>query len=136
MPSLAWRNILDDRARAAVTLTGIVFALVLVAVQLGLFLGFTRTTSNIIDHSRVDIWVCSKGVPYFDVGSVLAERKLYQILSVPGVASAHKLIVRFTTWKRDDGGEETIEIVGFLPGGAGAPWDLAAGNIDDLQQDS
>ncbi len=136
MPSLAWRNTLQDRSRLAVTLTGIVFALVLVAVQLGLFVGFTRTTSNVIDHSGVDLWVCSKGVPYFDVGSILPERRQYQIKEVPGVASAEKLIVRFTSWKRPDGGEETIEIVGFNPaGGAGGPWEIAAGNVADLRQD-
>lgn len=134
MPSLALRNLLHDRVRLAVTLTGIVFALVLIAVQLGLFLGFTETTSNIIDHSGVDLWICSKGVPYFDVGSVLEERKLFQILAVPGVASADKLIVRFTTWKRPDGGEETIEIVGFnIDNNVGGPWEMARGEVRDLK---
>src|SRR5690242_16000093 len=135
MPSLAWSNTLQDRARLAVTLTGIVFALVLVAIQLGLFVGFTRTTSNVIDHSGVDLWVCAKGVPYFDVGSVLPERRQYQILGVPGVASADKLIVRFTTWKRPDGGEETVLMVGFNPSSAGGPWDVTAGSVADLRQD-
>ena len=135
MPSLAWRNTLQDRARLTVTLTGIVFALVLVAVQLGLFVGFTRTTSNIIDHSAADIWVCSRGIPYFDVGSVLPERRLYQVLEVPGVQAAEKLIVRFTTWKRPDGGEETIEIVGFNPASRlTGPWDIGAGSVDALAQ--
>jgi putative ABC transport system permease protein len=135
MPSLAWRNTLQDRARLAVTLTGIVFALVLVAVQLGLFVGFTRTTSNIIDHSGADIWVCSKGIPYFDVGAILPERRLYQVMEVSGVLDAEKLIVRFTTWKRPDGGEETIEIVGFNPAsGVAGPWEVSAGSIASLAQ--
>jgi putative ABC transport system permease protein len=136
MPSLAWHNTVQDRARLAVTLTGIVFALVLVAIQLGLFLGFTETTSNIIDHSGVSLWVCAKGVPYFDVGSVLTEHRLYEVREVPGVLSAEKLIVRFSTWKRPDGGEETIEVVGFPPGGASAPWDIAVGALGDLREDS
>ena len=137
MPWLAWRNTIQDRSRLAATLTGIVFALVLVAIQLGLFLGFTETTSNIIDHSGVSLWVCGRGVPYFDVGSSLPERRVYQILQVPGVLSAEKLIVRFSTWKRPDGGEETIEIVGFPTGETGgAPWDIVAGRIDDLRQDA
>jgi len=113
MPSLVWRNTIQDRVRLAVTLTGIVFALVLVAIQLGLFLGFTQATTNIIDHSGVDLWVCAKGTPYFDVGSIVPERRVYQLREIPGVQSAEKLIVRFTTWKRPDGGDETIEIVGF-----------------------
>jgi len=136
MPSLAWRNTLQDRRRLAVTLTGIIFALILVAVQLGLFVGFARTTSNIIDHSGVDLWVCSRGVPYFDVGSILPERRQFQVLEVPGVLSADKLIVRFTFWKRPDGGQETIEVVGFDPHRtAGSPWSLAAGTVSDLLQD-
>jgi putative ABC transport system permease protein len=133
MPSLAWKNTLQDRPRLAVTLTGITFALVLVAVQLGLFLGFTRTTSNIIDHSGADLWICARSVPYFDVASVLQERRVYQVLAVPGVSSAEKLIVRFSTWKRPDGGEETVEIVGFNPQtGAGGPWDIRQGAVTDL----
>ena len=126
---------MEDRLRLTVTITGIVFALVLVAVQIGLLIGFTRTTSNIIDHSGVDLWVCSKGIPYFDVGSILGERKIYQLLGIPGVSTAEKLIVRFTTWKRPDGGEETIEIVGFDPATrSGAPWQIVKGAISDLEQ--
>ena len=135
MPSLAWRNTIQDRVRLAVTLTGIVFALVLVAIQLGLFLGFTQTTTNIIDHSGVDLWVCAKGTPYFDVGSIVPERRVYQLREIPGVQSAEKLIVRFTTWKRPDGGDETIEIVGFNTiSRTGAPWEIAEGSLADLDQ--
>ena len=48
MPSLARRNLLHDRVRLVVTLTGIVFAVVLSAVQLGLFVGFQRATSDVV----------------------------------------------------------------------------------------
>ena len=51
MALLARRNLFHDRIRFAVTLTGIVFALALITIQFGLFLGFTTTTSNNIDHS-------------------------------------------------------------------------------------
>ena len=36
---LAFRNLIHDRIRLAVTLIGILFSIVLVAVQLGLYLG-------------------------------------------------------------------------------------------------
>ena len=48
MPPLARRNLFHDKIRLAVTLTGITFAVVLVVVELGLFLGFTTTTSGLI----------------------------------------------------------------------------------------
>ena len=69
MTRLAYRNLFHDKMRFAVTLTGIMFAIVLVLVQLGLFIGFTKTTSSIIDHSHADLWICAKGVQYFEVGT-------------------------------------------------------------------
>jgi len=37
--TLAFRNLFHDRIRLAVTMVGILFSIVLVAVQLGLYLG-------------------------------------------------------------------------------------------------
>ena len=65
------------------TLTGIVFALVLIIIQFGLFLGFTTKTSNKIDHSNGDLWVVFHGVACFDTGRNFPERKFYQVLSTP-----------------------------------------------------
>ena len=134
MPPLAQRNLTHDRVRLAVTLTGIVFAVVLIVVELGLFVGFTVTTSSIIDNSRVDLWIVSKGTPYIEQGAVFSERKLYQVLATPGVAQADKYIVRFAQWKTPDGAEQSVQVVGFNPyNGIGGPWNLVAGNIDDLK---
>jgi ABC-type antimicrobial peptide transport system permease subunit len=60
MALLARRNLFHDKIWLAVTLTGIVFAVVLITVQLGLFTGFATTTSNIIDHSGADLWIAAK----------------------------------------------------------------------------
>jgi len=49
MGLLARRSLFHDKVRFAVTLTGIVFALVLISIQLGLVLGFTTTISNNIN---------------------------------------------------------------------------------------
>jgi hypothetical protein len=51
LSDLAWRNLAHDKVRLAITLTGIVFAVVLIVVELGLFLGFLTTTSGLIDRS-------------------------------------------------------------------------------------
>src|SRR3974390_3697668 len=106
MALLARRNLLHDRIRFAVVLTGIVFALVLIIVQFGLFLGFTATTSNNIDHSGADLWVVFHGVGYFDTGKMFSERKLYELLGMPGVQQAEKYIQNFAYWKKPDGGVE------------------------------
>src|ERR1035438_6164775 len=103
MASIAVRNLLYDKIRLTVTLTGIIFAVVLVAVQTGLFLGFTTTTTNVIDNSRADFWVTSRNVDYIEAGVPFPEKEMYHALAVPGVAEAQKYIVRFGILKKPDG---------------------------------
>ena len=133
---LARRNLFHDKVRFGVTLTGIVFALVLIIIQLGLFLGFTTTTSNNIDHSHSDLWIVFHGVGYFDTGRNFSERKFYQVLSTPGVAAAEKYMQAFGRWKRPDGRVENVQVIGFHPGsGMGEPWNVVEGSIGDLQEE-
>jgi putative ABC transport system permease protein len=135
MPPLARRNLFHDKIRLTVTLTGIVFAVVLIVVELGLFVGFTVTTSSLVDHSGAELWVTSKHVPYVELGVPFSERKLYQARAVPGVADAQKLIVRWTDWKRPDGRQESVQIVGINPDDPmPRPWNLVAGSVDDLKK--
>jgi len=134
MASLAIRNLFHDKIRLAVTLTGIVFSVVLVAVQTGLFLGFTTTTSNVIDNSGADFWVTSKGVKYIEAGVAFPEKQLFHARAVAGVAEAEKYIVRFGLWKRPDGASANCEIIGFDPDTKiGGPWRISEGNVRDLK---
>ena len=135
MPPLAQRNLFYDKVRLTVTLTGIVFAVVLITVQVGMFLGFATTTSGLIDHSGADIWVAAKNVPYIDQASPFSERKLYQVLATPGVEDAQKYILAWGVWQRPDGGHEGTQVVGFNPDSKyGAPWNVVAGKVADLKQ--
>jgi len=134
MPPLAQRNLFHDKVRLTVTLTGIVFSVVLIVVQLGLFLGFTTATSNLIDHSGADLWITSKNVPYVEQGVAFSERKLNQVRAVPGVADAQKLIARWTQWKRHDGGQDSVQIVGInVDDTMERPWNLVQGSLEDLK---
>lgn len=65
---LAFRNLLHDRVRFIVPLAGLVFPVVLSAVQFGLFLGFTRATVDATDRSNTDLRVASKGVTHLESG--------------------------------------------------------------------
>lgn len=134
--TIARQNLFHDKVRLLVTLTGVTFAVVLITVQTGLFLGFTSTISGIIDHSEADVWVASKGVKNFDIALPMHERKLYQVLSVPGVRTAKKLIVQFADWQKPDGGQESVEIVGYdVNSGLGGPWNIVLGVPDHLSTD-
>ncbi len=132
---LAWRNLVHDKVRLFVTITGVVFAVVLIVVELGLFLGFTTTTSSLIDRSNADLWITGARVPYIEVGVPFSERKLSTVLATPGVAHATKYIARFSQWQRHDGRQENVQVVGIEPGQPlGAPWNIVEGGADDLRQ--
>ena len=133
--TLAIRNLIHDRVRLVVTLTGVAFAVVLITTELGLFLGFAATTSALIDHSQADIWIVPKGTSNVDQTPPMSERRRYQALSTPGVASAELFVTEFVRWQKPDGGVETVLVVGFEPDGTLAgPWNVIAGNINDLKR--
>jgi putative ABC transport system permease protein len=135
MVALARRNLLHDRVRLVVTLTGIVFSVVLSAIQLGLFVGFQRATSDIIAHAGADLWVKSTGVTHLETGVPFSERKRYDLLSTPGIAIVQKHIVRFGQWKKPDGGQEGVLLIGVdLAGPMGRPWNMVAGSVGALNE--
>lgn len=134
MPNLAAKNLFHDKIRLAVTLTGIVFALVLIVVQFGLFLGFLDTTANIVEHSGADLWVSAPGVPHVNGGSPFPERRRYQVLGLPGVDRADKFVVQFANWKLPGGAQESVQVVGFdLNSGLGGPWNITQGSVQALR---
>jgi putative ABC transport system permease protein len=135
MPPLARRNLFHDKIRLLVTLNGIVFAVVLIVVELGLFTGFTTATSGVMDHSQADLWVAARSTPYVDQAVEFNERKFYQVLATPGVADAQKYIVRWTNWKQPDGKTESVEVVGLDPDKSfGLPWNVVEGDAQQLKQ--
>jgi hypothetical protein len=116
MPPLARRNLFHGKIRLTVTLTGVTFAVLLMIVEPGLFLGFSTTTSSLIDRSPADLWIGSPKVSYLEQGTPLSKRKLYQVRATAGVASAEKYISRFAIWKRRQGVDESLQVAGFNVG--------------------
>jgi putative ABC transport system permease protein len=132
--SIARRNLFHDRIRLAVTLTGIVFSVVLAAIQLGLFLGFQRATSDVIDRSGADLWVVSRGATHLENSVAFTEQQFFRAKSVSGVDAVQKHIVQFGQWKRPDGAQESVMLIGFdTAGRMGRPWNVVAGRVEDLE---
>jgi putative ABC transport system permease protein len=134
MVNLAWKNLFFDRVRLVVTLTGIIFALVLVIVQFGLFLGFLDTTANVVEHSGADLWITAPGIPHVNGANAIPERRRFQALGTPGVKIADKYLLLFSSWKLPSGAQENIQVIGFqLESGLGGPWNIVQGSLDDLR---
>lgn len=133
-PKIAYRNLFHDKVSLLVTLVGIVFAVVLVSVQSGLFLGARGKIAAVIDRIEgADLWVVPFGTKSFDDPSLLTGREKHAILSTPGVAHVEELLVSFAAWRKPDGGKKSFILVGSDWAGNGVkPWNLAAGSMATL----
>jgi putative ABC transport system permease protein len=133
--TLAFRNLFHDRIRLAVTLVGILFSIVLVAVQLGLYLGASNIITANIDRAKADLWITVYGSKSFeDGGMLLTSRERHQALATPGVKAVIPLIVRFAEWRKPEGGSTRVVIVGSdAEDGGLEPWSLIQGSWEDIK---
>lgn len=133
-PKIAYRNLFHDKVSLFVTLIGIVFAVVLVSVQSGLFLGARGKIAAVIDRvENADLWVVPFGTKSFDDPSLLTGREKYALLSTPGVEAVEEMVVSFAAWRKPLGGKKSFILVGSDWNGNGVkPWNLAAGSMETL----
>lgn len=133
--TLAFRNLFHDRIRLAVTLIGILFSIVLVAVQLGLYLGASRMITANIEQANADLWVMTFGAKSFeDGGMLLSHRERHQALATPGVKDAVPLVVSFAEWRKPGGGSTRVVVVGTdAEEGGLAPPSLDVGTWNDIK---
>jgi len=132
--TLAFRNLFHDRVRLIATVVGIVFSIVLVTVQLGVFLSFERMVTTMIDHADADFWIVPSETRSFEESSLLSGRQRLQALSVDGVTSVTPLVVGYASWRKPNGGASTpVLVVGAPTNAAGLqPWNVVEGAADDL----
>jgi putative ABC transport system permease protein len=131
--TLAFRNLFHDRLRLAATVIGIVFSIVLVTVQMGLYLGFGQMVTTMIDHASADLWIVPRGTKCFEDPSQLDVHQRNRALSVPGVAEAIPLVIGFADWRTPNGSSTPVFVVGSdLRSGGLEPWNIVKGRIESL----
>ena len=132
--TLAIRNLFHDKVRLAVTLIGILFSVVLIAVQLGLYFGARKMILDMIDNARGELWVTTYGAKSFEEGGILlTPRERHVTLAVHGVAAAIPLIVHFGEWRKPSGGSTTSIVIGADAEDNGLhPWNLVEGSENSI----
>lgn len=126
---LAYRNLFHDRLSFFVTIVGIVFSVVLVAVQTGIYLGSEKKIAAIIDAAPADLWIVPLGTKSYDDPSFLSGRERHMALSVTGVENAEDMVVSFARWRKPEGGTTTILLIGTDGESPRAlPWNIVEGS--------
>lgn len=117
MASIARKNLFEDFPRFLVAQAGIMFAVSLVTIQTGIFNGFSRSTSLLIENSDADIWVASPDMVHFELTLPFPLQRLIEARKVEGVTRAEALIVQAGLWRNPTGKISPIRVVGFNPDG-------------------
>jgi putative ABC transport system permease protein len=123
---LAWRQLFHQRARLLAAIAGIVFAVVLIMVQLGFQAALYKSATLHYDHMTADIVLLSpqyEAIMYNNSG--FPEQRLNQAYAVDGVASTLAVYGSFVAWKNPwTQKERTMYMFGFKP--VPGFWDLGA----------
>src|SRR3990172_5127400 len=124
MVSVARRNLFHDKTRLAITLVGIMFAVVLMTAQIGAYMAFVGNASQLIDNSPADIWITAKNTVNVDSAKPFSENKINKVRETRGVLWIEKIAQTWGLMKLKSGGTES---------GVGGPWRMKEGNIKDVK---
>jgi putative ABC transport system permease protein len=131
--TLASRNLFQDRLRFVASLIGIVLSVVLVMVQMGLYFGFGRMITTVIDHVPTDLWIVSNGVKSFEDLSLLKSGMQKSLVAIDGVAEVVPVVVGFSGWSLPDGAMTPVFIIGSdIAAGGLSPWNVVEGTVQSL----
>jgi putative ABC transport system permease protein len=133
MWSIAIKTLFADRGKFFTALVGVVFSIVLVNIQGGLFLGLIHKASLLVDHSQADIWVGHKKMHNVDFPRDIPRRWAYRIRTIPGVDSVAPYVIGFSDMTMPSGGFEGVVVVGVERSSLmGNAWNLQQGRPEDI----
>ena len=135
MVSLARKNLLHDRLRFVITVAGVAFAVTLVLVQVGLFMGLLDKSTVTIRNAGADLWITSHNTPNVDFARTFPETAVLRARSVAGVERADNLIVSFMNIQLPNGALEGALVYALQDFGAWRlPWNVPEGAPADLRR--
>jgi putative ABC transport system permease protein len=135
MVSLARKNLVHDRLRFVITVAGVAFAVTLVMVQVGLFMGLLAKATVTIEKAAADLWVTSKETPNVDFAHTFPETNVLRVRGVPGVARADNLLIQFMNIQLPSGAEEGCLVYALEDFTAwNLPWSVQGADVRDLRR--
>ena len=112
MWKIAWCNLYRDKVRFGAAVVGLVFAVVLMAVQASIFLGAVHNSSLLAQQIDGDLWIVPYRATNADFSVPMPGRRRYQALGVPGVQQSGRMVVGFSVMRFASGRQEPVIVVG------------------------
>jgi putative ABC transport system permease protein len=133
--SFAIKTLFADRRKLYIALIGVVFSLVLVNIQGGMFLGLIRKSTLLVDHGEADIWIGHRGIQNADIAANIPVSWVHRVRGAEGVAQAEPYIVSASVMQLSNGFFEGVLVVGCDESSMlGGPWRFSRGSLDTLRQ--
>ncbi|HEV3344955.1 MAG TPA: FtsX-like permease family protein [Pirellulales bacterium] len=135
MLSFALKTLISDRGKLLTGLAGVVFSLVLISVQGGLYLGLMRKASVLIDHCAADVWVGPPMVEDVDLAQEISEVWVDRLRGIRGVESARPYIIGKGIASLANGHMEDVWLIGSEPSSMlGTGWAFVEGSAAELRR--
>ena len=115
MTRFALKTLFSDRGKLTAAVVGVVFSLVLVNIQGGLYFGLMNRASLLINVADADIWVGHRLVENVDLAKEIPQTQIARIKGLPGIKEAQPYVVGKGLATLPDGGFEDVWIIGCDP---------------------
>jgi putative ABC transport system permease protein len=116
-PALAWQQLVREKGRFLVAVVGVAFAVLLMLMQLGFKDSLFESTVLLHRRFNADLVLISPQSSFLSTMQFFPRRRLYQALTVPGVASASPIYIGVTYpigWRNPyTGTTRNIYVIGF-----------------------
>lgn len=116
MLSIAWKNLVREKTRLAISVGGVAFAVVLILLLRGLYTGLTDQATEYIRSVDAEVWVAEAGTPgdFFHSISLLPAGTREALERVAGVERATPLVARSVVFAHE-GKDRDFLLVGVDP---------------------
>jgi putative ABC transport system permease protein len=133
---IALKMLTGDRNKYFGIIFGVMFASLLIAHQVSIFVAImARTTSQIQDVLEADLWVMDNKVRYAEEIPSLPDTVLHRVRGVPGVEWAVRFYKGTARARLDDGNFRQVVLLGLDDATlVGAPREMVLGSLADLRR--
>lgn len=129
MTNIAWKNLVREKTRLAISVGGVAFAVLLILILRGLYAGITDQSVEYIRSVGAELWVAQAGTPgdFFHSVSLLPDETQQRLEAVDGVDDVFPLASVPVVF-RLRGTEVDFRLMGVDPStGVGGPPGVASG---------
>ena len=112
----AWRQLRAERARLFSAMAGVMFAVLLVFMQLGFRSALFDSAMQLLTVVQAELFLINPQSPAVTQPEPLPRARAYQALAVPGVTQAVPIYLAQEGWRNPrDGSRQTIQLIGVDP---------------------